>query len=73
MEATAALQSHPADGCRATKEELVADGLQYTQFCTICLSFDVKCHVANHPSATGFLILFIIVPHSKFCIIYLFL
>jgi hypothetical protein len=49
MEATAALQSRPADGCHATKDDLIRDGLKSIDFCPICLAFNVNCHVANHP------------------------
>ncbi len=61
MEATAALQSDPADGCRATKEELLnkkRNPLDIDDFCPICLSFNVKCHVANHPPETGYLTIY---------------
>jgi hypothetical protein len=63
MEATAVLQSHPADGCHATKEDLIADGLKGIEFCPICFEdHNIRCEVANHPPATGYLIIFIIVP-----------
>ena len=62
MEATPVLQSHPADACHATKEELLnkkKNPLDIDDFCPICLSFNVKCHVANHPAA-GYLILLLL-------------
>ena len=49
----AALQNNPADGCRATKEDLKSDGLKSIDNCPICLKRNVLCEVANHPTAQG--------------------
>jgi hypothetical protein len=73
MEATGTLQSRRADGCQATKEDLIRDKLKSFDFCPICLEdYNIRCRVVNHPRETGYLILFNIVPHSKFCIICIF-
>jgi hypothetical protein len=52
-EATAALESNPADGCQATKDDLIADGLKSIEFCAICARPDVNCEVTNHLSQQG--------------------
>ena len=51
----AALQNIPAAGCKATKEELLGSklNLDITDNCPICLKRNVKCEVANHPTAQG--------------------
>ena len=50
----AALHDIPAAGCKATKEELKnEEGLKPCDYCPICLKRNVKCEVANHPTAQG--------------------
>eukprot|EP01039_Chlorochromonas_danica_P001593 gene1593-1740_t len=53
--ASAVLQRHPAEGCKATKEDLLnkkKNPLDVDDFCPICLEdCNVRCRVANHPSS----------------------
>lgn len=44
-------QDAPADGCKATKEDLLGDGLKSYQGCPICQEdYGVLCRVVNHPT-----------------------
>jgi hypothetical protein len=50
------LQDEPAEGCKATKEELLKSkkkNLDPYDYCPICERRGVLCEVANHPSAAG--------------------
>jgi hypothetical protein len=51
---------HPAEGCHATKEDLMnkkKNPLDIDDFCPICFDdYNIQCRVANHPPATGYLV-----------------
>ena len=43
-------QASPADGCKASKEDLIDDGFGATKDCPNCKDdWNVLCRVANHP------------------------
>ena len=42
-------QALPAEGCKATKEDLKEEGLKLADGCPVCLKLGVECFVSNHP------------------------
>jgi hypothetical protein len=65
-------QEHPAKGCKASMEGLLASDLKEIHNCTNCSELGILCWVSNHPHRAGIyytcvlaVLLYFISFHSK--------
>jgi hypothetical protein len=58
---TMSREALPAEGCKATKEDLFESDLKAIQDCPNCFKLGVECFVSNHPlrQSTGKFLVFL--------------